>query len=489
MRGKWQKLKAIVWVVFCIVFCKTTVEAAEVLPTTVTEPSKGCVLLGVEGSFLDAKDAALKRINEIRLEACREGVVNPATGKPLTKADYVPIKWSSDLEYIARIRAAEAGIYISHVRPNGKSCFSVSSPNGVSSYGEVLAWNWTDSVIHGINQWYDEKYDWVNKTGRVTGHYTSMINPYNTYVGIATFYSEDLIYPNCTSGEFCAGSSMDEGKMPAKKDCIQTIEIEKTALADAEVSGNSAIERKGTTELCYKRNVKFSADDTPVGLVVFDEVRWKSSKPSVATVNENGVVTGVSEGSTKITATCGGESASITVKVLPSAKGKAFIKFSENKFTYCGYSQYPYISVVDKKGKEIAHDLYEIETPRNCKNVGKYTVKVRFFKKYAGTISKSYTIVPEGTSITSLSTKKKAIMAKWKKQSKQTTGYQLQYTRDKKFKSSVKTITIGKNKTVSKKISSLKKNKKYYVRVRTYKSVKGKKYYSSWSKAKSIKVK
>ena len=81
---------------------------------------------------------------------------------------------------------------------------------------------------------------------------------------------------------------------------------------------------------------------------------------------------------------------------------------------------------------------------------------------------------------------------KWKKQTKQTTGYQIQYSTKKKFTSGTKTATIKKNKTTSKKITKLNKNKKYYVRIRTYKTVKvnGKsiKIYSSWSKVKSAKT-
>ena len=58
---------------------------------------------------------------------------------------------------------------------------------------------------------------------------------------------------------------------------------------------------------------------------------------------------------------------------------------------------------------------------------------------------------------------------------------------------SAKTATVSKNSTTSQKISNLKSSKTYYVRIRTYKTVKvdGKsvKLYSSWSAVKSVKVK
>ena len=101
-------------------------------------------------------------------------------------------------------------------------------------------------------------------------------------------------------------------------------------------------------------------------------------------------------------------------------------------------------------------------------------------------------IIPKGTSISKITSKKKAMVIKWKKQNKQTTGYQIQYSTNSKF-NSVSNITINKNKIVSKTVKKLKANKKYYVRVRTYKTVKidGKsvKLYSDWSASKSIKTK
>lgn len=84
---------------------------------------------------------------------------------------------------------------------------------------------------------------------------------------------------------------------------------------------------------------------------------------------------------------------------------------------------------------------------------------------------------------------KKAFKATWKKQSKQTTGYQIQYSTKKGFGSKVKTVTVSNNKVTSKTIKSLKKNQKYYVRVRTYKKAGNSKFYSGWSKTKSVKTK
>ena len=89
--------------------------------------------------------------------------------------------------------------------------------------------------------------------------------------------------------------------------------------------------------------------------------------------------------------------------------------------------------------------------------------------------------------ISSLSVKENTVTVKWKNKSK-IMGYQIQYSTDSKFKKNKKSIKIKKAKTTSKKISNLKESKKYYFRIRTYKSSNKKTRYSKWSKVKSIKT-
>ena len=103
----------------------------------------------------------------------------------------------------------------------------------------------------------------------------------------------------------------------------------------------------------------------------------------------------------------------------------------------------------------------------------------------------SYTQSFSKTSLSKVTAKKKAFNAKWKKCSN-VSGYQLQYSTKKNMKSAI-TFTFKGNKTTSKTVSKLKSKKKYYVRVRTYKTVKvngkNKTYYSKWSSVKTVKTK
>ena len=104
------------------------------------------------------------------------------------------------------------------------------------------------------------------------------------------------------------------------------------------------------------------------------------------------------------------------------------------------------------------------------------------------TTKNTETVKPKKTSIKKLSKGKKKFTVTWAKVSG-VEGYQIQYSSDKKLKKNNKSVTVTKQKTTKATVKKLKSKKKYYVRVRTYKTVNGKKIYSSWSKVKSVKTK
>lgn len=172
------------------------------------------------------------------------------------------------------------------------------------------------------------------------------------------------------------------------------------------------------------------------------------------------------------------------------------VKLSTAIFVYNGKMRSPGIVVKDSKGNTIGTANYTVTKPSGRKNVGKYTYKITFKNQYSGTKSLKLTINPKGTSISSLTKGSKAFTVKWKKQSakmaaSRITGYQIQYAANKKFTNPKSKLVTGYNST-SKKITGLKADTTYYVRVRTYKTVKidGKsvKLYSGWSSAKKVKI-
>ena len=128
-------------------------------------------------------------------------------------------------------------------------------------------------------------------------------------------------------------------------------------------------------------------------------------------------------------------------------------------------------------------------TYKNNKAVGKATVTINGKGSYIGTITKTFTIVPKATSLIKVTAAKKAFTVKWKKQAADTTGYQIQYSTNKSFKSGTQILIVAKNKKVSAQIKKLKARKKYYVRIRTYKKVGNTNYCSAWSKIKTVMTK
>ena len=123
----------------------------------------------------------------------------------------------------------------------------------------------------------------------------------------------------------------------------------------------------------------------------------------------------------------------------------------------------------------------------NNKSIGTATVKITGKGSYTGTITKTFKINPAKQEIQKLTAKSKAFFVDWA-QKGSATGYEIQYATNSKF-TSAKKVTITNNKTDTKTISKLSGKKKYYVRVRSYTTVKGTKYYGAWSASKSVTTK
>lgn len=206
------------------------------------------------------------------------------------------------------------------------------------------------------------------------------------------------------------------------------------------------------------------------------------------------------------------------------------ITLSSTEFMYNGNVQTPTVTVTDRNGDLIPDTDYTVTYANGRVAAGQYDVTITFKNNYSGTVTRTFTIknlqtptspggnesnggngtssnntvnntptsyttnnttVPtiKGTKISSVKSAAKKITVKWKKQTKNTTGYQIQYSLKKTFKSGVKTKTIKKNKTTSVVLKKLKSKKTYYIRIRTYQNTTGETYYSTWSPVKKIKVK
>ena len=121
------------------------------------------------------------------------------------------------------------------------------------------------------------------------------------------------------------------------------------------------------------------------------------------------------------------------------------------------------------------------------KKVGTATIKFTGKGSYGGVVTKTFKINPAKQNIQKLKSKSRSFFIDWA-QKGSATGYEIQYATNSKF-SGAKKVTVTNNKTDKKTISKLSGKKKYYVRVRSYTTVKGKKYYGAWSSTKSVTTK
>ena len=136
------------------------------------------------------------------------------------------------------------------------------------------------------------------------------------------------------------------------------------------------------------------------------------------------------------------------------------------------------------------------KTLTGLKNGKTYYVKIQTYRTVSGKTywsswspAKSIKVdqKPYGSSISKLTNpSSKAMKITWDKVSS-SSGYHIQYATNSNM-SGAKDITINNKDTLSKTVTGLTKGKTYYVRIQTFRKVSGKTYWSSWSKAKQIKI-
>ncbi|MBQ9277907.1 MAG: Ig-like domain-containing protein [Lachnospiraceae bacterium] len=231
-----------------------------------------------------SKDAILKKINDIRLEAYKEGIIS----------SYTPIKWSSDLEEIAFQRAAEAAVFLGHTRPDGTSCFTCKAQSGGKSRAEIIAS--PSDELYAIDLWYSEKDDLVNNTGKETGHYEELL--YADYIGIASCgvtVGETAYYQQGTEEQKCK-SGTKTVSIKVSSDNLKYFDVSYDGVdSDGTISVSLNSSKKITPVLKAKEGWERS------GGSISATGTYTSSDSSIATVDNEGNIKGISDGKVTIT--------------------------------------------------------------------------------------------------------------------------------------------------------------------------------------------
>ena len=126
-----------------------------------------------------------------------------------------------------------------------------------------------------------------------------------------------------------------------------------------------------------------------------------------------------------------------------------------------------------------------------------YTYRVRAYRTvggknyYSGWAYMTAYTKPATPNLTGLRATKSGhkIKATWKKVGGSASGYQIYWAKDKNFKKVVSKTTVSGQKKTSYTGKNFTKGKRYYVKVRAYKTVNGSKIYGAWSKVRNVKAK
>lgn len=357
--------------------------AAVLVPKPVQAAETGQVVVVGERLYSDA----WKVLNRVNKERAAEGLPALTMDKGLLEA--------------AMIRAHEIAIYFDHMRPNGEWCHVVFSDYLPLAGENIAIMKKTPKAV--MDLWMDSP-----------GHRSNILGEYYTSMGVGAV----TVNGTCYWVQCFSASTIQEAVESEYKDgpAAQVVPFDHS-LTPISMTVNTTVLKPGSAA-----NVILSfKNDFSTATVTNRTLIFRSSNPSVCTVDTSGNIRGVGVGTA-------------TISLISPTNG----------------------NVLDSIDMTVTLDL----------------------KK---------------TSIKKLTAGKRKLTVRWKKKKKNTDGYEIQYSTNKKFKKAVKTVAIKNNKKNIKTIKKLKRGKKYFVRIRTFKNVTANgqimRLYSDWSKKKSVKIK
>ena len=234
-------------------------------------------------------------------------------------------------------------------------------------------------------------------------------------------------------------------------------------------------------EVIYSGTVKECTSHLTAAMEAVTKKNYKTITTPASTSKDGSIVVKCSN--------CGDVKSTTTIAKIKS------IALNKTSFTENGKVQKATVVAKDSANKTIAASNYTVSySNSNSKKPGTYTATVKFNgKNYTGTKKLTYKInakAPAKTTVKLSKAKKTSLKASWSKVAN-ATSYEVQYGTSKSFKGA-KTVKVS-SKSSSKVLTKLKKNKKYYVRVRAVRTVKvdnkNTTLRASWSSAKNLKTK
>lgn len=228
-------------------------------------------------------DAAYQVLALVNQERAKEGLT--------------PLTMDQDLLEAAMKRAAECSVDFSHTRPDQTQCFSAES----KMTGENIAAGATSASL--------TMYMWMNSAG----HRSNILKSTFQSIGVGCFEQGGTWFWVQTFGN-------DEATPVAQpQNCVVTESV--TYVSDVYDSKFLLLSYRTDNTVYTGKTLAFQAivlnrgfSDSPT-LIDANTFTWSSSNPSVATVNEQGIATGLSAGDAVITASSANLSVSLAMHV------------------------------------------------------------------------------------------------------------------------------------------------------------------------------
>ena len=180
--------------------------------------------------------------------------------------------------------------------------------------------------------------------------------------------------------------------------------------------------------------------------------------------------------------------AELSFVILPKEVNIPTVTLEETTYVYNGSKHTPCAVIRDADGCTLTGENYRITYEEGRTKVGTYTVRVVFTGDYKGSAKASFKIIPRPTRVLKYKTGQHKIKIRWRKRVAQNDGYQIRYSKRASMKKAKKITVLSAEKT-KRLIKHLKKNKNYYIQIRTFKKADGKRYYSEWSNVYTIRTK
>lgn len=451
------------------------------LPSTVTEIGEKAFssvtkMNNKSDDLAKLEDGSYMRVAKVKIKV-RESykksfevlkIVNAERKKQGLKA----LKMDKKLVEAAMLRAAETSICWEHTRPTGRRCFTASE---YMSGENIALGSATAKEVMAL---------WMNSPG----HRANILGSRYTTIGIGCIEIGGSNYWVQCFGETGSFTVKSTDYKDRNKTRTINVSTDKEYYRPDFQIYNTTVEAGGNQKIYTYWNNGYTQ-------ILLDSsyINYSSSDESICTVSK-GTIKGLNFGTAKIKIWFPGyEKGAVTKKITVKGGTPVKLKTYTAKFSANGGTKLSRASKKIVTGKTIG-------TLPTVRRKG-YTLKGWYTKKSGGSkisaktrIKKNQTFYarwqkvskPAGTDIISLSSKPGTAMVGYKKVSG-VSGYEICYSTGSKFaKSSTKRI---RTKLEKKTITSLRKGKTYYIKVRSYRTDSaGNKIYGSYSAAKKIKI-